>query len=100
VKFPHTVTRLRADGLDEYGDAGAWTSPSSKAVSVFVIEKISSTVNGSSLSLSFLCPASADVLTGDRIVWQGVTYLATRSTISSPSKAVLGQVALSALPAS
>lgn len=84
MKFPHTVTRLRPSGEDEYGNPDkSFADPDEgDAIGFMVSDDL------------LLCPASADVRTGDRVVVLGRTFAATVSTIRSPSKDVMLSVAL------
>jgi hypothetical protein len=101
MKFPKRATRLRPSGSDAYGNpGGSWATPSRATVSLFMVEKIRTTVNGSSVLTEALAPATADVVTGDRLVIDGTTFVATVAAIDSPTRSVLKQIALSPLPGS
>lgn len=96
MKYPDTLTRLRATGTDEYGNAAAsWTTPDTKAIRAFVITGTSSTLGHAHTLTKAFFPVGTDVLTGDRVVYQGTTYnVEAARTIRSPSKSVLMSASL------
>jgi hypothetical protein len=78
-----TVTRLRAaETTDRYGntDRDDWTAPDTLDVSPVTVEPIAGSETfdsaGGRLHTRWLlhADADADIATGDRIDWQGVTY--------------------------
>jgi hypothetical protein len=77
MRFPDTVTRLRATA-DEYGNPGkGWSTPSEASVKAFVQGERA------------YFPTTADVRHGDRIRFEGVTYFVEPRVVRSPSRAVL-----------
>lgn len=83
MRFPDTVTVLRPEGADEYGNAdGSWSSPTPiSGVGFMLAEKC-------------LMPANADVKRGDRLVVAGRTYdvIGDPRRLRSPTKTVLTSV--------
>jgi len=89
VRFPDSVTVLRPEGPDEFGNPGSsFTSPTSTTTAGFAPDR-------SSLFL----PAGTDVRLGDRVVIAGRTYAVREEpeALRSPSRTVLLLVPLTSL---
>jgi hypothetical protein len=85
------MTRLRATGVDEYGNAAeSWDTPDTKTIRAFVTYGAGSTLGHAHRLTKALFPVGTDVQDGDRVVYLGATYVveAARS-VRSPSKPIL-----------
>jgi hypothetical protein len=90
VRFPDSVTLLRASGADEYGNAAAsWEAPTPTTAQAFVIG--GSKTGGPKAYL----PTGSDAREGDRLLWRGGVYsVEAVKAARSPSRDVLVIVSL------
>lgn len=92
MKYPHVITILRPAGEDAYGNSNAsWGNPSRTESVAFVVQRSSTSGDSQTRINLALLPPDTDVLSSDRVAFDGKTYEVVGDVItaSSPSKAVI-----------
>lgn len=99
MQYPDEVTRLRASGVDEYGNPNrSWDAPAELVLDAFVTYNVTVYRDGVVSAPSAYMPPGVDVDAGDRLVVEAVTYnVQGVKRIRSPSREVMTVVYLEPL---